>query len=269
MNATQRRLEGKIALIIGAGQTPGPTMGNGRATALLFAREGAQVLAADRNVASAEETVALIQSEGGSAAAVETDVTDESSIQRAVHDCTQRWNRLDILHNNVGIPYVGGPEETAEEDWDMLFTVNAKSMYLTCQACLPQMVAQGIGTIVNISSIASLRYIGFPSAAYSAAKAAVNQLTQNIAVQYGGQGIRANCVLPGLMRTPQIERYITKGYGGDAEQMIRERDALVPMGHMGDAWDVARAALFLASDEAKYITGIQLVVDGGISCKMG
>ncbi|HIG55569.1 MAG TPA: SDR family oxidoreductase [Candidatus Latescibacteria bacterium] len=262
------RLKDKVALVTGAGSI-GPGWGNGKAAAVLYAREGAQILAVDLNMDAAEETRSIIAAEGGDCTPLQADVTNAAQVAAMLASCLRAYGRIDILHNNVGIPHVGGPEETAEEDWDMLFAVNAKSMYLTCQACLPQMVAQGSGAIVNISSVASLRYVGFPSAAYSAAKAAVNQLTQNIAVQYAGQGIRANCVLPGLMRTPQIERYITEGYGGDAEQMIRERDALVPMGHMGDAWDVAHAALFVASDEAKYITGIQLVVDGGISCKMG
>ena len=159
MNATQRRLEGKVALIVGAGQTPGPKMGNGRATALLFAREGAQVLAADQNIASAEETVALIQSEGGSAAAVETDVTDESSIQRAVHDCTQRWNRLDILHNNVGISVAGGDAPVTEitvEAFDRIMAVNLRSVVLACKHALPIMRDQGSGVILTISSIAAL-----------------------------------------------------------------------------------------------------------------
>ena len=262
------RLAGKVAVVTGAAPR-GDGVGNGMATAIQFAREGAKVVLVNRGAERAEKLAQQIKEEGGEASVFAGDVAKAEVAEAMAEFAVKTYGRLDILHNNVGIPYVGGPEETAEEDWDMLFAVNAKSIYLTCQACLPQMVAQGIGTIVNISSVASLRYVGFPSAAYSAAKAAVNQLTQNIAVQYAGQGIRANCVLPGLMRTPQIERYITEGYDGDAEQMIRERDALVPMGHMGDAWDVARAALFLASDEAKYITGIQLVVDGGISCKMG
>ena len=261
------RLKDKVALVTGAGSI-GSGWGNGKAAAVLYAREGARVLAADLNIDAAEETRSIIAAEGGDCTAFRADVTDATQVAAMLAACVEAYGRIDVLHNNVGIPHVGGPEETTEEDWDKLFAVNAKSMYLTCRACLPQMVAQNSGAIVNISSVASLRYVGFPSAAYSAAKAAVNQLTQNIAVQYAGQGIRANCVLPGLMHTPQIERYITAGYQGDAEQMIRERDAMVPMGYMGNAWDVAHAALFLASDEAKYITGTQLIVDGGLSCKM-
>ena len=184
MNTVQRRLEGKVALIVGAGQTPGPTMGNGRATALLFAREGAQVLAADKNVASAEETVALIQGEGGSAAAVETDVTDESSIQRAVHDCTQRWNRLDILHNNVGISVAGGDAPVTEitvEAFDRIMAVNLRSVVLACKHALPIMRDQGSGVIVTISSIAALE--SYPWVAYKASKSALLALTQQLAYQ--------------------------------------------------------------------------------------
>ena len=262
------RLKEKIGLITGAGSI-GPGWGNGKAAAVLYAREGAQIFAADLNIEAAEETKSIIEEEGGTCTAFQADVTNIDQVGEMVNACLDVYPRIDVLHNNVGVPHVGGPQETAVEDWDRLFAINAKSMYLTCRACLPQMVAQSSGAIVNISSIASMRYVGFPSAAYSAAKAAVNQLTQNIAVQYAHQGIRANCVLPGLMRTPQIEHYITEGYDGDPQQMFCERNALVPMGRMGDAWDVAHAALFLASDEAKYITGTQLVVDGGISCKMG
>jgi NAD(P)-dependent dehydrogenase (short-subunit alcohol dehydrogenase family) len=179
----------------------------------------------------------------------------------------QAYGRIDILHNNVGILAVGGPEETSEELWDRHIAVNVKSMFLTCKYVLPIMVRQGRGAIVNISSIASIRYTGYPSVAYNASKGAVNQLTQNIAVQYASKGIRANCVLPGLMNTPMIREPLKDAYGpGGAEEMVRQRDALVPLGKMGEAWDVAYASLFLASGEAKYITGALLVVDGGLSC---
>jgi NAD(P)-dependent dehydrogenase (short-subunit alcohol dehydrogenase family) len=262
------RLKDKVALVTGAGSI-GSGWGNGKASAVLYAREGARILAADLNIDAAEETRAIIEEEGGTCTAFQADVSIAAEVAAMVQAGLDAYGRVDVLHNNVGIPQVGGPEEIAEDEWDQIFAVDVKSMYLTCRDCLPHMVAQGQGAIVNISSIASLRYAGFPSAAYSAAKAAVNQLTQNIAVQYAAKGIRANCVLPGLMHTPQIERYLTAGYGGDAEQMIAARNALVPMGRMGNAWDVAHAALFLASDEAQYITGTQLVVDGGITCKMG
>ena len=259
------RLQDKVAIVTGAGSI-GPGWGNGKAVAVLYAREGAQVLAVDLNQDAAEETAEIIRGEGGQATSCQTDVTDSEQVQAAIQHCQQVYGRIDILHNNVGIPDVGGPEDIDETSWDRALAVNVRSMYLTCRYALPVMVAQQQGAIVNISSIASLRSIGYPCVSYSASKGAVNQLTQNIAIQYADQGIRANCVLPGLMHTPQIEHYIRDGYGGDLEEMIRRRNELVPMKKMGDAWDVARAALFLASDEARYITGTELVVDGGITC---
>jgi len=195
------------------------------------------------------------------------DVTDTDAVRAIVAQAIDRYGRIDILHNNVGITEVGGPEDISEESWERLLNTNVTSMFLTCKHCIPHMLRQGSGAIVNISSIASIRYTGYPSVSYNASKGAVNQLTQNIALQYAGPGIRANCVLPGLMHTPMIERYVTGAYGGLRAEMIRRRDAMVPMKRMGSAWDVAYAALFLASDEARYITGAQLVVDGGVTCK--
>jgi NAD(P)-dependent dehydrogenase (short-subunit alcohol dehydrogenase family) len=261
------RLQGKRAIVTGAGSI-GPGWGNGKAAALLYAREGARVLALDVNLAAAEETRDLIRGEGGTCDAMKVDVSVSSEVKAAVEHCVSAWGGIDVLHNNVGIVEVGGPVEIEEESWDRLIAVNLKSVYLGCKHAIPHMLAQGAGAIVNISSIASLRFTGYPSASYNASKGAINQLTQNIAIQYADRGIRANCVLPGLMDTPQIRHYVTSGYGGDAEEMIRKRNASCPMKRMGDAWDVAHAALFLASDEARYITGAQLVVDGGMSCKM-
>ena len=164
---------------------------------------------------------------------------------------------------------MGGPAEISEEQWDHLFAVNVKGMFLSCKYVLPVMERQGKGAIVNISSFAAIRYTGYPAISYQASKGAVNQLTQSIALQYAPKNIRANCILPGFMNTPMIVEPLKNTYGpGGVEQMVRKRDAMVPMGKMGDAWDVAYAALFLASDEAKYITGIQLMVDGGVTCKV-
>jgi len=163
---------------------------------------------------------------------------------------------------------VGGPVEISEDNWDHLMAVNVKSMFLTCKYCIPHMERQGCGAIVNISSTASIRYTGYPSVSYNASKGAVNQLTQNIAMQYAEKGIRANCVLPGLINTPHVIKNHQRTYGDDnVEEMIKKRDNMCPMKKMGDAWDVAYASLFLASDEAKYITGANLVVDGGITCR--
>lgn len=261
------RLKQKTALVTGAGSV-GPGWGNGKAIATLFAREGARVFALDVNLAAAEETRKIIANEGGECVVFQADVTQSEQVQAAVAACVRSFGRVDILVNNVGIVEVGGPLELSEEKWDHVINVNLKSMFLTCKYALPQMLKQGGGAIVNISSVAAIRFTGYPSASYNASKGAINQLTQNIAVQYADKGIRANCVLPGLMNTPMIVEPLKRFYSeGDVEKMIQIRDAQVPMKKMGDAWDTAYAALFLASDEARYITGAQLVVDGGLTCK--
>jgi NAD(P)-dependent dehydrogenase (short-subunit alcohol dehydrogenase family) len=263
------RLQGKVALVTGAGCI-GPGWGNGKATAVLFAREGARVFAVDRNLEAARETEAILRGEGGEGTAYAADVSVAAEVQAMVAACLERYGRIDVLHNNVGILDVGGPVELSEEQWDRLFAVNVKSMFLTCKYVLPVMERQGKGAIVNVSSISSMRWVGYPSVSYSASKGAVNQLTRSIAVQYAARGVRANCVLPGAMNTPMIREPLKDIYGpGGVEEMIRRRDAMVPMGKMGDAWDVAYAALFLASDEARYVTGAELVVDGGLTCQVG
>lgn len=263
----RKRLNDKIVIVTGAGSS-GPGWGNGKATAVLFAREGAKVLAVDLRPSAVQETKAIIEQEGGECACFTADVSNCEQVKALIEHCVAAYGRIDVLHNNVGILAVGGPEELSEEVWDHLIVVNLKSMFLTCKYVLPIMAKQRHGAIVNISSIASIRYTGYPSVAYNATKGAVNQLTQNIAVQYASQGVRANCVLPGLMNTPMIQQPLKDTYGrGGVDEMIRRRNEMVPMGTMGDAWDVAYASLFLASDEAKYITGALLVVDGGVTCK--
>ncbi len=261
------RLKDKVAIVTGAGSI-GPGWGNGKAAAVLYAREGARVVAVDINGEAAEETVGIIRDEGGEALVFEADVTDGERVAALVGQTLKTFGQVDVLHNNVGIIEVGGPVEISEEGWDRVIDVNVKGMFLTCKHVLPHMEARARGTIVNVSSIASLRYTGYPSVSYNASKGAINQMTQNIAMQYAPKGIRANCVLPGLMNTPMIHASVKGAYENDVEAMVAERDAICPMGHMGDAWDVAHAALFLASDDAKYITGHMLVVDGGITCKM-
>ncbi|RPJ42919.1 MAG: glucose 1-dehydrogenase [Deltaproteobacteria bacterium] len=262
-----KRLQDKVAIVTGAGSI-GPGWGNGKAAAVLFAREGARVFAVDLNRAAAEETKSLIDQEGGLCTFHQADVTKSAEVKAFVGRCLEIYGRVDILLNNVGIVESGGPVEISEENWDRLIDINLKSMFLTCKYCLPVMEKQGIGAIVNISSIGALRFLGYPCVSYNASKGAVNQLTQNIAVQYAAKRIRANCVLPGLMNTPMIREPLKKFYaGGDIEKMIEIRNQQCPMKKMGDAWDVAYAALFLASEEAKYITGANLVVDGGITCK--
>lgn len=261
------RLQDKVAIVTGAGSS-GPGWGNGKAIAALFAREGAKIFAVDRNISAAEETAAIIAGEGGTSVSFVADVSNSAEVKALIEKCESTYGRIDVLVNNVGILATGGPEETTEEIWDRHIDVNVKSVFLTCKYALPIMARQGKGAIVNISSIASIRYTGYPSVAYNASKGALNQLTQNIAVQYAPRGIRANCVLPGLIDTPMIREPLKNAYGlGGVEEMIRERNNQVPLGRMGNAWDVAYASLFLASDEAQYVTGTCLVVDGGLTCK--
>ena len=259
------RLKEKVALVSGAGSS-GPGWGNGKATAVLFARGGAKAFAADLNLDAAIETKRIIESEGGICMAVAGDVAHADDVAAIVDACITAFGRLDILHNNVGIVEVGGPAETSEESWDRVNEVNMKSMFLTCKQVLPHMERQGNGAIVNIASVSGIRWLGVPYISYAATKAAVIQFTRVIALQYARSGIRANSILPGMMKTPMVHAAeVIAAYGGSAEEMVRRRDAQCPMGRMGDAWDVAYAALFLASDQAKYITGTELVVDGGLT----
>lgn len=263
------RLKDKVALVVGAGSV-GPGWGNGKAAAVLFAREGATVLCADVNPKAAQETADIIRGEGGTAQALAADVAKHADIVRMVHGCIDRFGRIDVMDYNVGLAHVGGVVDLPEDEWDRIFDINLKGCYLTMKHVIPQMEAQGGGSIVNISSVASIRYTGVAYATYYATKAAMNHLTRTVAAQYAPKGIRVNAVLPGLMKTPMVENSVglAGSYAdGDVEEMWKVRDAQVPMGHMGDAWDVAQAALFLASDEAKYVTGIELVVDGGLTLK--
>jgi NAD(P)-dependent dehydrogenase (short-subunit alcohol dehydrogenase family) len=263
------RIQDKVAIVTGAGSS-GPGWGNGKATSVLFAREGARVLAVDVNREAAEETCGMIRGEGHRAEAYVADVTDASQVDGLVGHCLSVFGRIDVLHNNVGIVEVGGCVEASEASWDRVMGVNVKSMFLTCKAVLPHMERQGKGAIVNISSVSGIRWLGVPYVSYAASKSAILGFTQSIALEYARKGIRANCILPGLMNTPMIVKPLAGVYGGgDVEKMIAAREAQCPTGAMGDAWDVAHAALFLASDEARYITGTQLVVDGGLSCKAG
>ena len=262
-----KRLEGKVAIVVGAGSTPGETMGNGRATSILFAREGASVMLVDRRLDSAEETKRMIDDEGGESFAFEADITRAADCKRMADTCIEKCGKIDILHNNVGIGEGGGPVELSEEDWDKVVDINLKSMFLTCKYVLPYMEKQGSGAIINISSMAAVRFAPYPMLPYSASKAGVNALTRSIGMQYAHQGISSNAIMPGLINTPMAIEGISVRLGIDKADLIQMRDAAVPMNHMGDAWDVAYAALFLASEEAKYITGVILPVDGGLSCK--
>jgi NAD(P)-dependent dehydrogenase (short-subunit alcohol dehydrogenase family) len=259
------RLENRVAIVIGAGSI-GPGWGNGKASAVLFAREGAKVFAVDLSGDAAEETVSVIRSEGGDAVAHQADASRAAEVERLVAACVERWGRIDVLHHNVGIVRLGGPVELTLEAWNRALEVNLTSAFLTCKYVLPVMERQGRGAIVTTGSIAGIRWTGVPYVSYSATKAAIAQLTQSVALQYASKGIRANCIEPGLMNTPMIREGLPKAYAaGDVEKMIEVREKQCPTGHMGDAWDVANAALFLASDDARYITGTTLVVDGGIT----
>lgn len=260
------RVSGKVALVTGAGSV-GPGIGNGRAAALVYARQGAQVMLVDLHLDAADETRTLIQEAGGTCATFQADVSRPEACRRAVSACVEAYGRLDILHNNVGIEIPGGLEETSEADWDRTMSVNLKSMFLMCRHAIGQMLAQGSGAIVNISSINAVRTLQALSLAYGVSKAGVIALTREIAVEYADRGIRANAILPGMMATPFVTASLTGAYGGDIRTMMGQRDARCPTGKQGEGWDVAHLALFLASDEAKYITGTSVVVDGAQTCR--
>jgi NAD(P)-dependent dehydrogenase (short-subunit alcohol dehydrogenase family) len=263
------RLTDKVAIVVGAGQTPGDTIGNGRATAVLFAREGAKVLLADRDLRSAEETGALIQADGGHASTIEMDVAQEDDCRRLIERCLELYGRVDILHNNVGTGAGDAGALHIELDaFERIFRVNLEGPLLTCKHVLPVMREQGGGAIINISSIASIAG-ATGIIAYKTSKAALNALTQTLALANARYGIRVNAILPGLINTPMAIEGISAVRGIPKAQLIEERDRQVPLGKMGSAWDVAYAALFLASDEARFITGALLPVDGGQSVRVG
>lgn len=259
------RLKDKVAMVTGAGSI-GPGWGNGKAVAALFAREGAKILAIDINADAVAETKSIIDGEGGTCVTYIADVSDSDQVEAATAACIDSFGRIDVLHNNVGIVVDGGPVETSETDWEKGAAVNLTSIFLTCKHVLPHMEKQGGGSIINVSSIAATRWLGVPYASYAATKAAILGVSQNIAMQYAGKKIRCNCILPGIIDTPLIRNMLAEVYPPEeVPERIKHRDSQIPMGHMGDAWDVAYAALYLASDEAKYVTGAQLVVDGGMS----
>ncbi len=258
------RLKDKIAIVTGAG-TSGEGMGNGKAAALLFAREGASVVAVDLNLAAAEKTVGEIEADRGKAIAVAADVSRSEDIRGVVDTTIARFGRVDVIHNNVGIEIAGDPISTTEEDWDRVHAVNLKSVFLMCKYAIPHMERQGGGAIINVSSVASIRWSPVPYFSYHTSKAALNHMTRVIARQYAPKKIRCNVLLLGMMDTPHIRTYYRDLPAAEVEQIMRQRDAHCPMGHQGTAWDAAHAALFLASDEARYITGAELVVDGGLT----
>jgi NAD(P)-dependent dehydrogenase (short-subunit alcohol dehydrogenase family) len=263
------RLRDKVAIVVGGGQVPGEGIGNGRATAILFAREGAKVIVADRDLEAAEHTVAMIEKEGGTAEAQRADITLDADCKVLALTCMERFGRLDILHNNVGVGHGdNGPTSITDDAWDHIYEVNVKGAMHTCRHALPIMREQGSGVILNVSSIASICSTNL--LAYKSSKAALNALTHAIALGNAKFGIRANAILPGLMNTPMAVEGISQARGIDRATLIEQRNAQVPLrGGMGNAWDVAHAALFLASDDARFITGVMLPVDGGQSARIG
>ena len=265
------RLKEKIAIVIGAGQSPGEGMGNGRATCMRFAQEGAKVLAVDNRMASAAETAELVVRDGGECVPWEADVTKEATLAATIQEVQRRWGRIDVLHYNVGVSLSGGDatiSEITEEAFDHVCAINLRGAVMSCKHVLPVMRAQRSGVIINISSLAA--WENYPYVAYKASKAAMIAFTQQMAIQNAEFGIRANVILPGLMNTPMAVDTRARHTGKPRAEIAAARDAKVPLrGRMGTAWDVANAALFLASDEANFITGAALPVDGGALVRIG
>ena len=263
------RLKDKVAIVVGAGQTPGQTIGNGRATAMLFAREGARVLAVDRSPESAAETAEMILAEGGDCTPFAADITSEDACRAFVAAALEHYGQIDILQNNVGIGTGDkGITSLEAETWDRLMDVNLKGMFFSCKHTLPAMRQRGSGCITNVSSGAAVMAVGLLG--YKVSKAGVNALTHSIAMGNAKFGIRANVVMPGLLDTPMAIESHASARGVDRDELRRERDALVPLNkQMGTAWDTAYASLFLSSDEARFITGVVLPVDGGQAARIG
>jgi len=263
------RLKEKVALILGAGCV-GPGWGNGRAMAVRFAEEGARVFGVDRDLDRLQETIQRIQDMGGEIETATCDVTKSAKIAEVVAQCVQTWGRIDILVNNVGGSAAGGPVELSEDDWDMQVDQNLKSVFLSCKHVLPIMEKQGRGAIINVSSTSGIRWTGSAQVAYAATKAGVIQLSRVVAIQYAKRGIRVNTIVPGQLHTPMVEvRLAGQRAGGDVEKILEQRQARIPLPFMGDGRDTANAAVFLASDEARFITGTEIVVDGGMSVRCG
>jgi NAD(P)-dependent dehydrogenase (short-subunit alcohol dehydrogenase family) len=261
------RLQGKVAIVTGAGSV-GPGWGNGRATAVRFAEEGAKIFAVDRNPDATAETVERVKAVGGEVAVHQCDVTNSKSVAAMVEACLAHYGRIDVLVNNVGGSAHGGPVEMSEEVWDAQVDFNLKSVFLTLKYVLPVMERQKSGSIVNLASTSGIRFTGAFQVGYAATKAGVIQLSRVVAVQYAAKGIRVNTVIPGQLHTPMVEaRLARQRAGGDVEALLAQRQKRIPIGFMGDGRDTANAALFLASDEARFVTGTELVVDGGMSAR--
>lgn len=259
------RLKDRVALILGAG-TSAPGVSIGKASSIAMACAGASVAALDFNLAAAQEVVVEIKSCGQHAIAYQADVANFDAMQTAIERVMLDFGRIDILQINAGIGRVGGPAETSLDDWDRIQKVNVESMLIAAKLVTPIMVNQGSGSIIGVSSVAGMRYLGYPHLAYSVTKAAVIHFIKMLAQQYAGDGIRANTIVPGLIDTPRIQKNVAKVFdaNADMDNTRRARDRQVPMGRMGTPWEVASVATFLASDDASYITGTEIVVDGGL-----
>jgi len=266
--ARTERLNGRIVLILGAG-TSAPGVSIGKASSLAMSRAGASVAALDFNLSAAQEVTHEIEALGGKAIAYEADVANFDAMQSAVTRVMQDFGRIDVLQINAGIGRVGGPDETSLEDWDRIQKVNVESILIAAKLVAPLMVKQGSGSIIGVSSVAGMRYLGYPHLAYSVTKAAVTHFIKMLAQQYAADGIRANTIVPGLIDTPRIQKNVAKVFdaNADMDNTRRARDQQVPMGRMGSPWEVASVATFLASDDASYITGTEIVVDGGLTGK--
>lgn len=261
------RLNNKVAIVTGAGCV-GPGWGNGRAVAVLFAQAGAKIFAVDKSMEAMQETVRRVREAGGTITAHTCDVTDSAAVEGMVAACKDEYGRVDILVNNVGGSAAGGPVALSEDKWDAQVAFNLKSVFLTCKHVLPVMEAQGYGAIVNTASTSGIRWTGSAQVAYAACKAGVIQLGKVVAVEYAKKGIRVNTVVPGQLHTPMVEaRLAGQRSGGDVDKLLESRLARIPLGFMGDGRDTANAALFLASDEAQFITGTEIIVDGGMTAR--
>ncbi|WP_321883324.1 SDR family NAD(P)-dependent oxidoreductase [Paraburkholderia bannensis] len=261
------RLQGKVAIVTGAGCV-GPGWGNGRAVAVLFAQAGAKIFAVDKNVDAMDETVRRVREAGGEITAYGCDVTDSSAVEAMVAACKSEYGRVDVLVNNVGGSAAGGPVSLSEEAWDKQIAFNLKSVFLTCKHVLPVMEEQGSGSIVNTASTSGIRFTGSAQVAYAACKAGVIQLSKVVAVEYAKKGIRVNTVVPGQLHTPMVEvRLAGQRAGGDVDKLLESRVARIPLGFMGDGRDTANAALYLASDESRFVTATEIVVDGGMTAR--
>lgn len=261
------RLQGKVAIVTGAGCV-GPGWGNGRAITVRFAQEGARVFAVDRDLASMQETLELARGAAGEVTPHAADVTDSKAVAALVAACQAKYGTVDVLVNNVGGPAPGGPVALSEEAWHAQLDINLTSVFLMCKHVMPLMEARGGGSIVNISSTSGIRFTGAPAVGYAAAKAGVIQFGRVAAVEYAKKGIRVNSVLPGQLHTPLVDAVLARNQsGGNVQELLQRRQSRIPLPFMGDGRDTANAVLFLASDEARFVTGTEIVVDGGMSAR--